>query len=193
MRKYLIPLLLLSLASTAGAAERYVIDTKGMHAFITFKIMHLQYSWLAGRFDRFDGEFLYDENNPANNSVKVNIDVASIDTNHALRDKHLRGKRFFEVEKYPKASFVSTGWVDRGNGKATLKGRFSLRGVTKDIEIDVTQIGAGKDPWGGFRRGFEGRTTLNLSDYAMNDGPMLGPLAEKVELWLCVEGVRQPQ
>ncbi len=178
-------------ATTAQAVEHYVIDTKGMHAFITFKVKHLGYSWLSGRFNRFSGEFDYDEANPANNRVRLEIDVASIDTNHAERDKHLRSERFFDVKKFPKARFVSTGWEDHGNGKATLKGRFTLRGITKDISIDVSQVGAGKDPWGGFRRGFEGTTTLHLSDYKMKEGHILGPVAEDIEIWLSIEGVRQ--
>lgn len=177
--------------SAAQAAEHYVIDTKGMHAFITFRIQHLGYSWLEGRFNRFSGDFDYDEASPANNRVHVDIDVASIDTNHAERDKHLRSKRFFDVKKFPKASFVSTGWEDHGNGKATLKGKFTLRGITKNISIDVSQIGAGKDPWGGFRRGFVGTTTLHLSDYRMKEGNILGPAAENIQLWLSIEGVRQ--
>ncbi len=184
--------IILSLATTSvQAVERYVIDTKGMHAFITFRVKHLGFSWLEGRFNRFSGEFDYDEANPANNRVKVDIDVASLDTNNAERDKHLRDERFFDTEKYPRATFVSTAWEDHGNGKATLKGKLTLRGITKEISIDVTQIGAGPDPWGGFRRGFEGTTTLHLPDYKMKKGDSLGPAAQDILLWLSIEGVRQ--
>ncbi len=191
--KKLIGLILfLSLATSAEAAtEHYVIDTKGMHAFITFRIQHLGYSWLEGRFNRFSGDFDYDPDDPSKNRVRVEIDVASLDTNHAERNKHLRDDRFFDVERYPKATFVSTGWQDLGDGKARLTGRFTLRGVTKEIAIDVEQVGAGPDPWGGFRRGFVGTTTLHLSDYRMKKAAMLGPMAENVQLWLSIEGVRQ--
>ncbi len=184
--------LILAITSiTAQAAERYLIDTRGMHAFITFRIQHLGFSWLEGRFNRFSGEFTYDETNPANNRVSVEIDVASIDSNHAERDKHLRDERFFDVKRYPKATFVSTGWEDLGDGRARLKGKFTLRGVTREIVVDVRQVGAGKDPWGGYRRGFEGSTVLNLSDYRMKEGHILGPAAEKVHIWLSIEGIRQ--
>ena len=184
--------LILGLGSLqARAAEHYVIDTRGMHAFITFKIKHLGYSWLEGRFNRFSGDFDYDEDNPGNNRVNVEIDVASIDSNHAERDKHLRSERFFDVKKHPKARFISTGWEDLGNGRAKLKGKFTLRGVSRDIVIDVNRVGAGKDPWGGFRRGFEGTTTLHLSDYKMKEGYILGPVAENIQIWLSIEGVRQ--
>ena len=191
IRKFLL-LLLLTFTTTAQAVEHYQIDTKGMHAFVTFKIQHLGFSWLQGRFNRFSGDFDFDAGNPANNRVSIEIDMASLDSNHAERDKHLRSERFFDVKAFPTARFVSTGWEDHGDGKATLLGRFTLRGVTRDIKIDVQQIGAGKDPWGGFRRGFEGRTTLHLSDYRMKEAHILGPAAENVEIWLSIEGVRQP-
>ncbi len=192
MMKKLALMLLLGLgALPVQAAEHYVIDTEGMHAFITFRVQHLGFSWLEGRFNRFRGTFDYDEANPANNRVEVEIDVASLDSNHAERDKHLRSARFFDVKKYPKATFVSTAWVDHGDGTATLKGRFTLRGVTRDIELDVTRMGAGKDPWGGYRRGFEATTTLKLSDYKMKEGHILGKVAENIRIWISLEGIRQ--
>ncbi|WJW75481.1 YceI family protein [Thiohalobacter sp. IOR34] len=183
---------LLALVSLgAGAAEHYVIDTKGMHAFITFRVQHLGFSWLEGRFNRFSGSFDYDPEQPANNRVQVEIDVASLDSNHAERDKHLRSARFFDVKQYPKARFVSTAWEETGEGRAILKGRFTLRGVSRDIEIEVREMGAGPDPWGGYRRGFEGTTTLQLSDYRMKEAGILGPAANTIRIWLSLEGVRQ--
>ncbi len=187
---YLLLGISLCLSATAQA-EDYVIDTKGMHAFIGFKVKHLGYSWLLGRFNKFDGTFSYDEKNPEKSKVQINIDVASLDSNHAERDKHLHSKDFFDVDKYPKASFVSTGYINKGNGKGILRGKFTLRGVTKDVAIDVQQIGAGKDPWGGYRRGFMGKTTLHLSDYNMAKANILGPVAENVELALYIEGIRK--
>jgi len=184
-------LLALVAALPAQAAENYAIDIAGQHAFIQFKIKHLGYSWLLGGFNTFDGNFTYDEQNPANNKVNVTIDVASIDTNHAKRDKHLRSADFFDVANYPKATFVSTSYQDRGNGKGVLTGKLTLHGVTKKVAINVDQIGGGPDPWGGFRRGFEGKTTLHLSDYNFVKAGMLGAAAENIELYLSIEGVRQ--
>ncbi len=192
-KKILIALtFMLTLGSfNALAAEHYSIDTKGMHAFVTFKIKHLGFSWLEGRFNHFSGEFDFDESQPTNNRVKFELDVSSLDSNHAERDKHLRSERFFDVRKFPKATFVSTQWIDKGHGKAILKGKFTLRGVSKNINIDVSQVGAGKDPWGGYRRGFEGNTTLHLSDYNMKEAKILGPVAENVQIWLSIEGIRK--
>ena len=181
-------LLMLTAAATSQAAD-YVIDTKGAHAFIQFHIKHLGYSWLVGRFNTFDGEFSYDENNPQAARVSVNIDPASVDSNHAERDKHLRDEDFLDVDKFPKAGFVSTGYRETGDGKGELQGELTLHGVTRPITIAVTHIGAGKDPWGGYRRGFEGRTSFALTDFGIKKN--LGPASKEVHLWLGVEGIRK--
>lgn len=169
------------------SADDYTIDTA--HTSIQFKIAHLGYSWLYGRFNTFDGEFSYDEKNPAAAEVSVSIDTASVYSNHAERDKHLRGDDFLDVKKYPQATFVSTGFTDNGSGTGILQGNFTLHGVTKPLSIDVKQVGAGKDPWGGYRRGFEGTTRLALKDYDIDFD--LGPASTEVELIINVEGIRK--
>jgi len=190
--KLLFATLLLSLGlSSQAMASDYVIDTDKDHAFIQFKIAHLGYSWLIGRFNDFEGTFSYDEKNPSAAKVNVTINVASVDTNHAERDKHLRSPDFFDVDKFPQARFVSTSFRELGNGKAVLKGKFTLRGITRDITIDVNHVGHGDDPWGGYRRGFEGRTTLKLTDYEIPKAAMLGPAAAETERCFSFEGIRQ--
>lgn len=190
MKKRMIgSVLALAFISMPLQAADYVLDTKGAHAFIQFKIKHLGYSWLLGRFNKFDGHFSYDENNPSSAKIVVNIDPASIDSNHAERDKHLRSKDFLHVSEYPAASFVSTSYKERGDGKALLTGNLTLRGVTREITIDVEHIGHGDDPWGGYRRGFAGSTTLALADFGIPRD--LGPASRQVELFLSIEGIRQ--
>ena len=177
------------LLSTQALADKYVIDTKGAHAFIQFRIQHLGFSWLTGRFNTFSGGFEYEEKNPDKASVVVEIDTASIDSNHAERDKHLRSDEFLDVEKYPKAKFVSTSFSEKGDGTAVLEGNLTLHGVTKPVTIDVQHIGHGQDPWGGYRRGFEGRTRIALADFGINYD--LGPKSKELELMLSIEGIRQ--
>lgn len=180
--------LLLGLSGQLHATE-YKIDTAGAHAFIQFKIKHLGYSWLYGRFDEFSGRFNYDADKPEASSVNVEINTASLNSNHAERDKHLRGKDFLNVDKYPKATFVSTSFTPKGDGKAELKGELTLHGVTKEISIDVTEIGGGKDPWGGYRQGFHGTTEFALKDFGIDYD--LGPASRTVQLILDVEGIAQ--
>ncbi|VAW51318.1 Protein yceI precursor [hydrothermal vent metagenome] len=169
-------------------AEDYVIDTEGMHAAIQFKIQHLGYSWLHGRFNNFGGTFKYDEAAPEKASVQLSIKTSSIDSNHAERDKHLRSDTFLNVEKYPEAKFVSTRYIPGKDGKGVLKGDFTLHGITRPIEIVIASVGAGNDPWGGYRRGFEGKAKFSLADYGIMEN--LGPKSKEVELILSIEGVR---
>lgn len=181
-----------AMAYTASAqADEYTVDTRGAHAFIQFRTKHLGFSWLYGRFNDFSGNFTYDPKKPEKNTVSIDIDVASIDSMHAERDKHLRGKKFLNVEKFPKASFVSTKYVPTGDSTAELHGNFTLRGVTKPIVINVEHIGGGNDPWGGYRHGFEGRVTINPQDFGYDFVKSLGPTATQVELFLTVEGIRK--
>ncbi|MBA1273657.1 YceI family protein [Stutzerimonas azotifigens] len=175
-------------ASQAMAAD-YAIDKKGQHAFINFKISHLGYSWLYGTFRDFDGAFSFDADKPEASKVNVTIQTASVDSNHAERDKHLRSDDFLSVGKHPTATFESTQVKSTGEGTADITGNLTLNGVTKPVTIAAKFIGEGQDPWGGYRAGFEGSTTLKLKDF--NIKMDLGPASETVELILSIEGVRQ--
>lgn len=177
----------LSAAVPAGAAD-YVIDKKDQHASITFRIKHLGYSWLVGRFDNFEGTFSYDEAKPEDSKVKVDIDVTSINSNHGERDKHLRGPEFLNVAEFPKASFESSSVKPTGDGKADIVGNLTLMGVTKEIVIKAEHVGGGDDPWGGIRQGFTGTAKLSLPDFPFKR--LLGPASRELDLILDVEGVR---
>lgn len=124
------------LAGTANAAD-YIIDTKGAHASINFRVKHLGFSWLTGRFDTFSGTFSFDPKNPAASKISLEIDTASVNSNHAKRDKHIRNADFLEVDKYPKATFVSTSMKVTGERTGIVKGNLTLRGITKEITIQA--------------------------------------------------------
>jgi polyisoprenoid-binding protein YceI len=179
----------LTAAPPARAAD-YIIDMKGNHASINFRIKHLGFSWLTGRFDRFNGTFSYDEAAPNASKVKVEIDTSSINSNHAERDKHLKSEDFLDVSAFPKAVFESATVKSTGDGKATITGKLTLHGVTKEIAIEAEHVGGGDDPWGGVRQGFTGKTKIALKDYGI-DTTKLGPGTHEVELELNVEGVAQ--
>lgn len=175
-------------AGQAMAAD-YAIDKQGQHAFVNFKISHLGYSWLYGTFKDFDGSFSYDAAKPQDSKVNVTLNTTSVDTNHAERDKHLRSDDFLNVGEHPIATFTSTAVKSTGAGTADISGDLTLNGVTKPVVIAATFIGEGKDPWGGYRAGFEGSATLKLKDFDIQKD--LGPASQEVELIISVEGVRQ--
>ncbi|MEH6358423.1 MAG: YceI family protein [Pseudomonadales bacterium] len=178
----------LCFSNTAMSAD-YVIDTKGAHASIQFRVKHLGYSWLVGRFNKFEGQFSYDADAPEKTTIEVKIDPASIDSNHAERDKHLRGDDFLDVRKYRASKFVGTGLEVMSDGKMVLTGDFTLHGHTNPIQLQVSEIGEGQDPWGGYRHGFTAFTVINTSDYGFKS--ILSPVSRQIELFLNIEGVRQ--
>ena len=177
----------IALGLFAGAfnvqAADYAFDKKGSHQFVQFRVQHLGYSWLYGRFNNFDGNFSYDAATPEKAKLSVTIDTSSVDTNHAERDKHIRSDDFLNVDKFSEAKFISTSF----DGKS-LKGNLTLMGVTKPVDIVVEKIGEGEDPWGGYRAGFEGRTTFKMADFGVKKS--LGPKSADVEMILSVEGIR---
>ncbi|MGH1380405.1 MAG: YceI family protein [Shewanella xiamenensis] len=177
------------LVPMAASAADYVIDREGAHASITFKVSHLGYSYVVGRFNDFSGDFSYDAKNPAAAKVNVKVNTLSVDSNHAERDKHIRSADFLNAAKFAEATFVSTSVEDKGNGDMVIKGNFTLNGVTKPLAIQVHAVGEGQDPWGGYRAGFTGTTTFAMKDYGIKMD--LGPASANVELDLVVEGVRK--
>ncbi len=191
LKRILYIVLLSSVLTVLGkgaVAAEYEIDIEGMHAAVQFRIIHLGYSVLTGRFNDFGGSFSWDKDNPEASLINVTIKTASIDSNHAERDKHLREADFLDVEKYPEATFKSTKYDGDANG-GKLQGILTLHGVSKPITIDMKFIGEGDDPWGGYRAGFEGNVTLRRSDFGMNYD--LGPKSDEMELDLYIEGVRK--
>jgi polyisoprenoid-binding protein YceI len=184
-----VTLMLISALSFSAMAADFVVDTKNAHASINFRIKHLGFSWLTGRFNKFSGNFSFDDKNPDASKVKVEIDTTSVDTNLAERDKHLRGGDLLDVDMFPTAVFESTSVKSSSPDKATIVGNLTLHGVTKEITIEAHRIGGGADPWGGYREGFTGTTKFALADFGILRD--LGPSAKDVELTLNIEGVRK--
>ena len=185
--KTIVASLLLLAFTFPASADTYSIDTPGAHASITFRIQHLGYSWLTGRFDTFEGEFSFDPADPAASKIVVQIDPASINTNHAKRDEHLRNADFLDVANHPEARFESTEIEVTGEGQGVIRGDLTIRGVTRSVEIATQYVGGGDDPWGGFRQGFTGTTAFKPADFGMPH-PVAG---QTVFLTLDVEGIRQ--
>lgn len=171
-------------------ADDYVVDTDNQHAFIQFKINHLGYSYILGQFEEFNGQFRYDPDDLEASSAEFEVQVSSLHTNHAERDKHFLSEDFLEADTYPTATFSSTGFEPEGDDEGVLTGDLTLKGETREIEMPVTLVGEGEDPWGGYRAGFEGSTILTLSDFGidMSDFP---EVMHELELYVTFEGVRQ--
>ncbi|VAW44757.1 Protein yceI precursor [hydrothermal vent metagenome] len=183
-------ILILSIAlSTSTMAADYKIDIEGMHASIQFKISHLGTSWLRGRFDKFDGNFSYNPKKPNDSKISMAVDVSSINSNHAERDKHLRAKSLLNTTKYPKATFNSESFDLNADSTGTVTGKFTLRGIEKIVTMEIKKVGEGRDPWGGYRVGFEGAMNITLADYGITK--YLGKSSKTLELTVEFEGIKQ--
>ncbi|SPZ18825.1 Uncharacterized conserved protein [Providencia rettgeri] len=189
LKKTVLGLATGALFLTAGSAlaETYQFDKQGQHAFIEFRIQHLGYSWVYGSFKDFDGSFTYDAKDPSKDKVEVTIKTGSIDTNHSERDKHLRSGDFLNAAKFPEAKFVSTE-VKKDGETYKITGDFTLNGVTKPITLDAKLMGEGKDPWGGYRAGFEAEGNIKLKEFNIKSD--LGPKSQEAQLLISVEGVQ---
>ncbi|MEX3774340.1 YceI family protein [Pseudomonas sp. MYb118] len=175
------------LSANVMAAD-YVVDKEGQHAFVDFKISHLGYSYITGTFKDIDGKFSFDAAKPEASKIEFNVNTASVFTNHAERDKHIASADFLNASKFAKATFVSTSVKSTGEKTADVTGDLTILGVTKPVVVKATFLGEGKDPWGGYRAGFEGTTTIKRSDFGKQKD--LGPASDTVELYVSFEGVK---
>lgn len=191
MMKKLISSVILSTSLIAGnaMAADYVIDTKDHHAFINFKISHLGFSWMYGTFKNFAGTFSFDKDNIAASKINIVLKTDSLDTNDAARDKHVRNSDFLDVTKFPEAKFSSTKITNVDGKKFDVVGNLTIHGVTKEITVNSAFINEGKDPWGNYRAGFEGTSTIKMSDYGIKN--VLGEASENIKLIISFEGIRQ--
>jgi polyisoprenoid-binding protein YceI len=178
------------LAATAHA-ENWKIDES--HTTVGFGVSHL-FTSVQGRFDRFDGTVEFDPQKPEAAVVRATVEAASINTNNAKRDKHLRSGDFFDVEKNPTLSFESTsGVTGMKENRGKLAGNLTIHGVTKPVVFDVVFRGQGEDPWGNVRSGFSASLDINRKDYGLNWNKALETggvlVGEEVEIRIDVEGI----
>jgi polyisoprenoid-binding protein YceI len=171
-------------------ADNYVIDPD--HSGVSFTIRHLL-SKVKGNFNEFEGSFVYDPDHPELWKAEATIQAASIDTNVAQRDKHLRSADFFDVEKYPTITFKSLKVTNVTPTNAKVEGLLNMHGVEKPVTLDLEIHGVAKDPWGNVRSGFTATGKVNRKDFgltwnqALETGQLL--VGEEVEINIEVEGL----
>jgi polyisoprenoid-binding protein YceI len=149
----------------ATGAQTWQIDTA--HTNVEFAVKHLMISTVKGRFADVTGELKGDFSDPENFSLVVNIGTASIDTRQAQRDAHLRSSDFFETEKWPNITFVGKRIEGDVGTEFSLYGELTIRDVTRDIALTVTNEGAVTDPWGNARVGFSAKGKIDRTDYGL--------------------------
>lgn len=163
-------------------------DFDPSHTHVGFVVRHLVVTKVRGRFDDVEGHIVTAED-PLDSTVEVSVDLNSVNTSNETRDNHLRSADFFEVEKYPKMTFRSTG-IRQDGEDFLLDGDLTIKGVTRPVTLTFELEGFTADPWGGTRLGASARGEINRKDFnvnfeGVNNG--LAVVADKIELVIDVE------
>lgn len=163
--KSIIVITAIALAGPKVWAGTYKLDES--HTQVGFKIKHLVISTVSGRFNKFAGNFEFDLKKGEIKGLNVDIEASSIDTNEPDRDKHLKSPDFFDVEKFPKLTFVAKKTVTKENKPSKIEGELTIHGIKKAVTLDVDYKGSTIDPWGNERIAFEATTQVNRKDYGL--------------------------
>ncbi|HYD69702.1 YceI family protein [Azospirillum sp.] len=174
-------------APAFAAPVSYKIDPA--HTAVVFIVNHLGFANAVGRFNTVSGDVTFDKDAVQNNAVNVVIETASVDTNHAKRDEHLRSPDFFNAKEFPQLTFKSTKVERTGETSGKLHGDLTLLGVTKPVVLDVTFNKEGVSPASKKETaGFSARGTIKRSDFGMKYGvPNIG---DEITLLIEAEAVK---
>lgn len=169
--------------------ERWEIDT--VHSSVAFTVRHMVIAKVHGQFTRWNGTLELDTLDLSMSRVEVKIETASVDTRDPQRDGHLRSHDFFDAERFPYIEFRSTRIAEAGAKKYKVHGELSIHGVKREVVLETTFGGQGRDPWGGQRVGFEATTKIERKEFglqwntALEAGGML--VGETVDVALQIE------
>lgn len=190
MKKFVSAAVLFAALTSApafAAPVAYKVDPA--HLSVAFVVNHLGFSNLIGRFNTASGDVSFDKDAVDKSSVSMTIDAASVDTNHAKRDEHLRSPDFFNVKEFPKLTFKSTKIVKTGEKTGTLTGDFTMLGVTKPVTLTVTFNKEGVSPASKLETvGFSARGTLKRTDFGMKYGAPY--ISDDIELLIDAEATK---
>jgi polyisoprenoid-binding protein YceI len=165
-------------------------DFDHAHSSVGFSIRHLLVSKVRGTFTKWSGRLELDEQDVSRSHVEVDIDVASIDTHEAQRDAHLRSGDFFEADRHPTITFRSKRVEPVSKDRLAVVGDLSIRGVTREVTLDVERGGVvAKDPWGKRRAGFTATATIDRKDFGVTFNQTLdhGGLALGEQVAIAIE------
>jgi polyisoprenoid-binding protein YceI len=190
----LLILVLLVAAPVGAAAASWQIDPA--HASIEFKVRHLMVAWVKGAFTTVGGSVEIDEADLAKSQARVTIDAASINTNNAKRDEHLRSADFLAVADYPTITFVSSKVIAADGLPRQLVGELTIRGTTREVTIEIEELTPPiTDPWGNTRRGATATTEINRRDFGLTWNKALETggvvVGDEVKIALDIELIRQ--
>jgi polyisoprenoid-binding protein YceI len=165
------------------------------HSEIGFKVKHMMFTNVSGKFTKFESTATTDGDNFENASFELSADIDSVSTGSADRDGHLLSPDFFDAAQFPQLTFKSTSFTKKNEGEYTLAGDFTLHGVTKPVTLDVEFGGIAKDPWGNVKTGFTATGKINRKDFGLNWNSALETggvlVGEEVKLVIDAQYIKQ--
>lgn len=174
------------------ATERWEIDSS--HSGIHFSVRHLVIAKVRGQFSRWSGAVVVPDGDFAKAAVEITIDASSIETGVADRDTHLKSADFFDVAQFPEVTFRASQ-VEPAGDDLRLVGQLTIKGITREVALDVEPLGQMKDPWGNQRAAFSAKTAIDRKDFGLAWNQILetGGVAvgDLVTLEIEIEAVRQ--
>jgi polyisoprenoid-binding protein YceI len=179
-------------ADEGESAMVWVVDST--HTHVGFSVKHMMVTTVRGTFKEYSGTLQLDTENFASSKFEGEVDVASIDTQNADRDTHLRTNDFFDAPAFPKITFKSTKIAPKGD-EFVVTGDLTIRGVTKSVDFDVEFFGTSKNPYGQTVAGVSAKTTINRKDFGVSFNAVLetGGVAvgEKVKIEIELEATQK--
>ena len=152
--------------SQAVATNTWAIDPQ--HSQVGFEVKHMMFAKVRGSFDTLEGTVEVPTDGDLEGArVEAVIDAASINTGQDDRDEHLRSEDFFDVEQFPELRFEGHTVERKGEDELVLKGDLTIRDVTREVELQVTELGSGTDPWGNERMGFSASTEIDRREFGL--------------------------
>ena len=183
----------MSTTLTPELTGTYTIDPS--HSRIGFVARHAMVTKVRGSFNEFTGSGYFDAEDPSKSKVELTIQANSIDTRNADRDGHLKSADFFDVERFPRATFASTRIEARGDGRFDVTGDLTLRDVTRPVTLAVELTEPIADPWGNVKRGVSATARIDRKDFGLNWNSTLEAggvlVGDQVDIAIEVELVKQ--
>ncbi|MBI5109443.1 MAG: polyisoprenoid-binding protein [Rhodocyclales bacterium] len=181
-----LALLLSMFAAGAASAESYTIDAR--HTFPSFEVSHYGFSLQRGRFNKLSGKLDLDAG-AKRGSVDITIDTTSVDMGFEDWNKHMRGERFFQSDRFPQARFVARDFAFDADRPAPVAGELTLLGVSRNVVLKVSQWRCAKHPILPRQLcGADLETTIKRSDFGMNAN--LPGIGDDVRITIPVEALK---
>lgn len=146
------------------STTKWAIDPT--HSEVGFKVKHMMFTNVSGKFTTYDAEITTEDSDFTKSNINFSADIASIDTNNADRDNHLKSADFFDADNNPKLTFVSSSLVKSGDDYE-LTGELSLHGITKTVKLEAEVSGELKDPWGNTKVALNINGKINRKDWGL--------------------------